>query len=96
MERVTNITLDLYGVEMTDANKSIVEQLFSGCTKLETLILSYGNLNDVDFSGLNGRDSLTALYLVRCQMTKVPKLQLRNIYLLMVHVIILLQGTCRI
>ncbi len=83
MEEVTDIEINFWRkdmqslrVEMTDANRLILESLLSGCTGLKRLNLSYGKLGEVDFSGLSGRNSLTAMYLFDCKISSVPDLSL--------------------
>lgn len=83
MEKVTTIALS--DVDLTVGNaKEIIEKLFSGCTKLESLKLSNcqlsnddsNNLIEVDFSGLNNKTSLTSMYFYSCSVQKIPSIKL--------------------
>lgn len=79
MEKVANITFDLDDVNMTDADKTELGKLLSGCTDITYLSLTNANPTDIDLSVLDGRSSLKTLCLVGCGLKKVPNLQLSGL-----------------
>lgn len=78
MERVTQIQVEKADMALYNS-QSILETLFLGCNKLNTLILGQCNLNEFDFSSLNNKDSLSSLYLVSCKLERIPDLTLPNL-----------------
>lgn len=78
MERVTQIQIEKADMALYNS-QSILETLFLGCNKLNTLILGQCNLNEFDFSSLNNKDSLSGLYLVSCKLERIPDLTLPNL-----------------
>lgn len=77
MEKITWIYIK--GVDLTNTNsRSILETLFSECTKLSMFGLRSCNLDGFDFSLLN-RDSLEWLYLEDVDIKRMPDLTLNNL-----------------
>ena len=77
MEAVTVIQISLSSVDIT-ANRDTIEALFSDCTNLESLLLCYGNLSTIDFSGLRNKTSMTYLSLDSCSISNIDFIQDMN------------------
>lgn len=83
MEKVTKI--ELSGVAMQEGNaKTIIEDLFSGCSNLKSIKMSSCDLSLVDFSILDNRSSLTNMYLVGCSIDVIPNIKLPELMTLFI------------
>lgn len=72
--------IDIMGVDMTQSDsRNHLETLLRDCTRLGTLRLQGCDLNGVDLSLLNHRESLTGLYLVRDNLDRIPDLALDHL-----------------